>query len=142
MVELRKTIEIDASPERVWDVLGDLAATAEWLPGTVSARMDGSRRICTTLDGFDIEEEISDYAPDRHSYRFRHVELPLPVQNSNGVFRVEPRDGGSLVVLENRFEALDPAQEDEVAAMFGGALEQAVKALKRWVEEGRRWDEQ
>lgn len=142
MVRLRKTIEIDASPDATWAVLGDLAATTEWLPGTVAARMKGSTRICTTADGFDIREEITDYAPDQHSYRFRHLQLPLPVMNSTGSFRVEARDGGSLVVLENQFESLDSAQETEIAAMFGGALDQSLQALKRRVEEERRWDEQ
>jgi uncharacterized protein YndB with AHSA1/START domain len=142
MVQLRKTVEIDASRDAVWALLGDLAATTEWLPGTAAARMQGSTRICTTADGFDIREEITDYAPERHSYRFRHLELPMPVKNSMGSFRVEPRDGGSLVVLEDQFEALDSTQEAEIAAMFGGALDQALQALKRRVEEGRRWDEQ
>jgi uncharacterized protein YndB with AHSA1/START domain len=63
MVELRNTIAIDASPEAVWEVLGDLGATNEWLPGIVAARMEGTTRICTTADGFDIREEISDYEP-------------------------------------------------------------------------------
>jgi uncharacterized protein YndB with AHSA1/START domain len=142
MVELRKTVEIDASPEAVWDILGDLAATTEWLPGTVAARMEGSTRICATADGFEIREAISEYTPDRHSYRFSHLEMPLPVKSSTGSFRVEPRDGGTLVVVEDRFEALDAAQEAEIVAMFGGALEQSLQALKRRVEEGRRWDEQ
>jgi uncharacterized protein YndB with AHSA1/START domain len=142
MVELRKTVEIDASPKAVWDILGDLAATTEWLPGTVAARMEGSTRICTTADGFDIREAISEYTPDRYTYRFRHLEMPLPVKSSRGSFRVEPRDGGSLVVVEDRLEALDAAEEAEIAAMFGGALEQSLQALKRRVEEGRRWDQQ
>jgi uncharacterized protein YndB with AHSA1/START domain len=140
MVQLKKTVEIDASPEAVWAVLGDLAATTEWLPGTVAARMEGSTRICTTADGFDIREEISDYAPELHSYRFRHVALPLPIKDSSGVFRVEENDGGACVVLENEFAALDPDQEEQIAGMFGGALEQSLAALKRRVEEGRHWD--
>jgi uncharacterized protein YndB with AHSA1/START domain len=141
MVELRKTVEIHASPEAVWDILGDLAATAEWLPGTLDARMEGSTRICTTAEGFEIREEISHYTPDQHSYGFRHLEVPLPVKSSTGSFRVEPRDSGSLVVVEDRFEALEPSQEAEVFAMFGGAVEQSLQALKRRVEEGRRWHE-
>jgi uncharacterized protein YndB with AHSA1/START domain len=141
MVELRKTVEINAGVDAVWDVLGDLAATTEWLPGTVAARMEGSTRICTTADGFEIREEISGLAPNRHSYRFSHLEMPLPVKSSTGSFRVEPLDGGSLVVVEDRFEAVEAAREAELAAMFGGALEQSLQALKRRVEEGRRWDE-
>ncbi len=142
MVQLRKTVAIDAPPEAVWEVLGDLAATSEWLPGTVAARMEGSTRICTTADGFEIREEISDYAPEERSYRYRHLDIPVPVTNSSGSFRVEPRNGGAQVVLECQFEALDTAQETQVGQMFEGALEQSLQSLKRRVEQGQRWGTQ
>ena len=140
MVQLRKSVAIDAPPDAVWAVLGDLAATTEWLPGTVAARMDGSTRICTTVDGFEIREEISDYAPESYSYGYRHLAVPLPIKNSSGSFTVEARNGSTEVVLEAQFEALDATQEAEVGQMFGGALEQSLAALKRRVEEGQQWD--
>lgn len=140
MVQLRKTISIAASPDAVWDVLGDLAATREWLPGTVSARMEGSVRICETADGGEVHEEITDYSPERHTYRYRHLRVPLPVSNSSGKFSVEPVAGGSaVVVLESEFDALDPAMEPEIERMFGGALEQALESLRRRVEQGVVW---
>ncbi len=140
MVQLRKSVAIDAPPDVVWAVLGDLTATTEWLPGTVSARVEASTRICTTADGFEIREEITDYAPQGRSYRYRHLAMPLPVENSSGSFTVEPRNGGTEVVLEAEFEALDSAEEAQVAEMFGGALEQSLASLKRRVEHGDRWD--
>jgi uncharacterized protein YndB with AHSA1/START domain len=142
MVQLRKTVAIDATPEAVWEVLGDLTATTDWLPGTAAARMEDSTRICTTVDGFEIREEISDYVPERRTYRYRHLALPLPVKNSSGSFSVEPRNGEAQVVLECQFEALESEQEAEVGPMFEGALEQSLESLKRRVEQGRRWDAQ
>jgi hypothetical protein len=143
MIELHKTIAVDATPQSAWNVLGDLAATTEWLPGTVAARMEGTTRICTTADGAEIREEISDYAPDERRYSYRHLEIPLPMQRSSGTFSVEPGEGGGArVVLDCRFEALDAAQEGEIGRMYEGALEQALQSLKRRVEQGRRWDEQ
>jgi uncharacterized protein YndB with AHSA1/START domain len=142
MVQLRKTVAIDATPPAVWEVLGDLTATTEWLPGTVAARMEGSTRICTTADGFEIREEISDYLPDKRSYRYRHLTIPLPLEASSGSFEVEPRNGGARVVLECQFEALDSAEEAQVQQMFEGALEQSLQSLKRRVEQGHRWDAQ
>src|SRR5688572_24276390 len=125
MVELRNTIAIDASPEAVWEVLGDLGATSEWLPGIVAARMEGSTRICTTADGFDIREEISDHEPEQRSFRYQHLQVPMPVENSRGSFAVEPDNGGALVVLESSFEAVDSAQEAQVAQLIEGAFQQA-----------------
>lgn len=140
MSRLHKTVAIDATPEAVWEVLGDLAATSEWNPGTVAARVEGQIRICETADGGEIREEISDYSADRRSYRFRHLQVPLPVRNSTGRFSVEPRaNGGSVVTLETAFDALDPAQEAEIERMFGGALDQALASLRRRVEHGLSW---
>ena len=140
MARLRNTILVDSTPAAVWDVLGDLAATTEWLPGTVAARMDDDIRTCTTADGFDIRERISDYSAERRTYRFEHLTVPLPVRDSGGTFAVEPADDGAEVVLETSFEALDVAQEEQVAQLLHGALEQALASLKRRIEQGARWD--
>jgi uncharacterized protein YndB with AHSA1/START domain len=139
MAQLRKTIAIDAPADAVWAVLGDLAATPEWLPGTVAARMEGSTRICTTADGNAIREEISDYSPERRAYTYRHLAVPLPVRDSTGTFTVAAEGAGSVVVLDARFEALDPEMEAEIEGMFGGALEQALESLRRRVELGLTW---
>lgn len=140
MVHLRKTISIAAAPEAVWGVLGDLAATREWLPGTLAARMEGSIRICETADGGEVHEEITDYSPERHTYRYRHLRVPLPVTNSTGTFAVEPAAaGGAVVLLESEFDALDAAMEPEIERMFGAALDEALESLRRRVEQGVFW---
>jgi uncharacterized protein YndB with AHSA1/START domain len=141
MAQLRNTVQIDATPGEVWEVLGDLAATPEWLPGTRAARMDGDVRTCTTVDGFEIRERIDDYSAERRAYSFRHLAIPVPVKDSRGSFVVESSGAaGSQVVLESSFTALDPAQEEQVRAMLDGALVQALASLKRRVEGGARWD--
>lgn len=140
MPHLHKTVSIDASADAVWAVLGDLAATPEWLPGTVAARMEAMTRICITADGSEIREEIADYSHERRTYTYRHLELPLPVRNSHGTFTVRA-DGSddAVVVLEADFDALDPAMEGEIEQMFGGALERALESLRRRVEQGVTW---
>jgi uncharacterized protein YndB with AHSA1/START domain len=141
MAQLGKTIAIDAPADAVWEVLGDLAATPEWLPGTAAARMEGAIRICTTADGNEIREEIGNYSPERRTYSYRHLQVPLPVRSSTGTFTVSPGDGdgGAIVSLEAQFEALDPGAEPELERMFGGALAQALESLRRRVEQGLTW---
>lgn len=142
-MQLRNTIVIDASPEQVWEVLGDLAATNEWLPGVVKAEVDGSKRLCAMADGSEIHEEISDYEPEQRSFRYRHLQVPLPVKDSGGSFVVESgQNGDSTVVLESSFAALDPGQEDQLGQMIEGAFQQALESLRRRVERGACWDAQ
>ena len=141
MARLHKSVAIDAPPDDVWAVLGDLAATKEWLPDTVDSHMDGDTRVCTTADGAGIREAISDYSAERRTYRYRHLEVPLPIANSVGSFAVDPRDGnGSVVVLEAEFDALDADLEPELERMFGGALDEALESLRRRVETGASWN--
>ena len=140
-MHVRNTIAIDAAPEEVWQVLGDLAATSEWLPGVVKAEVDGSTRVCTMADSSEIREEITDYEPERRSFRYRHLQVPLPVKDSGGSFAVDAEgDGTSIVVLESSFAALDPDQEPQVGQMIEEAFQNALESLKRRVEQGTRWN--
>jgi uncharacterized protein YndB with AHSA1/START domain len=136
------TVEINAGPDEVWAVLADLPATRMWLPGVVSARMDGDLRVCTTGDGQEIHERISDLSAEDRSYRFQHVRVPMPVRASGGIFTVTPGTdpGTSLVTLETTFEPLDPAGVDEVTGMIRGAFGQSLESLRRYVEEKVTWD--
>ena len=83
---LNNVIEINASPEAAWAVFGDLAATPNWLPGTVSARVDGHTRICAMADGSEVHERISGYSAEGRTFHWRHLRVPLPVRESQGTF--------------------------------------------------------
>ena len=59
MPTITTTIDIKATPDKVWAVLADMPATRQWLPGVVAARMDGNVRICEMADGPQVHEKIS-----------------------------------------------------------------------------------
>ena len=136
------TVEINAGPDDVWAVLADLPATRRWLPGVVSARIDGDLRVCTTADGQEIHERISDLSPEDRSYRFHHIRVPLPVQHSGGTFTVTrgTDPDTAIVTLQTTFEPLDPAGVDELTGMIRGAFGQSLESLRRYVEEKITWD--
>jgi uncharacterized protein YndB with AHSA1/START domain len=137
---LTNTIEIKASPEKVWAVLGDLAATPDWLPGTISVRIDGETRVCVMADGSQVHEQISGYSAEGRTYHWRHLRVPLPVRDSSGTFTVTAGDtGSSTVTLHAQFEPLDQAASAEVTKMIDGAFQQSLEALRRFIESGVRW---
>ncbi|HEX2357853.1 MAG TPA: SRPBCC family protein [Micromonosporaceae bacterium] len=142
MPTITNTIDIKATPDRVWAVLADLPATRQWLPGVVAARVDGPVRVCRMADGQEVHEHISDIAPERRSYRFSQVRGPLPVHDSAGRFTVTPgaAAGTATVSLETTFEPLDANGAEPLAAMIHAAFQQALESLRRFVEDDRAWD--
>lgn len=141
MPHVTNTIEINASPERVWSVLGDLTATRDWLPGVVSASLDGSTRVCVMADGTQIHERISDHSDEQRSYRFHHLRTPLPVRDLHGSFTVVGgTSGGAVVTLDTDFEPVDHTAAAELTPMIEGAFGQSLESLRRWIEKHERWD--
>jgi uncharacterized protein YndB with AHSA1/START domain len=137
MPDITNVIEIDAEPAKVWAVLGDLEATPDWLPGTVSARVDGPIRICVMADGSEVREQIDGYSADDRTFHWRHLQVPLPVRDSHGTFTVVGGGAGSsTVILRTHFEPLDEA----ASTMIEGAFQQSLEALRRFVEQGVRWN--
>jgi uncharacterized protein YndB with AHSA1/START domain len=141
MPSITNTIDIKATPEQVWTVLGDMPATRSWLPGVVAARMEGDVRICQMADGQEIHEQISDIDP-QHSYRFRHLRVPLPVAESAGRFTVTagPTAGTATVTLDTTFTPLDPSASDDLTTMISSAFQQSLESLRRFVEDDTSWD--
>lgn len=141
MPHLTNTIEIKALPEAVWAVLGDLSATPDWLPGTVSARVDADTRVCVMADGSQVHEQFDNYSAESRSYDWKHVRVPLPVRDSHGTFTVVTGAAGqATVVLDTWFEPLEPAATAEVTTMIDGAFQQSLESLRRFVEQGVRWN--
>lgn len=133
MKRLHNTIKIDASPEKVWKVLGDPAATHLWIPGLTNVKVDGNLRVCTTADGNEIHEEI-EYSDESHSFRYNQLKVPLPVKISRGVMMVKPEGNCSLVIWKGELEALDPAREVEVISMIDGYYKQTLESPRMRIE--------
>lgn len=135
MPSFHQTVDIEADPDATWSVLGDLASVRHWIPGIAGVEVDGMSRVCTFTDGHVQHEQISDYSPERRSYRYT-IEGGLPVRDNRGSFAVEARPGGSRIVWDSSFEPLDPGSEAQVSEMWRAALPVVLGNLKRLVETG------
>ena len=129
MPSLHNEIRIDADAADVWAVVGDLAATPEWIPGIVEAHVDGESRVCRTADGHEIRERIFDYSADKRTWSYEQSVVPLPISGSRGTLRVVPNGDGTRVEWDAEFDA-----PDDVAAMVDGYYKQTLESLRRRVE--------
>lgn len=134
MPSFRHIIDIDATPERVWEVLGDIGSVDRWIPGVISVAVEGMARVCGFEDGHSQKEQILDYSPKTRSYRYLLEGAPLPVAANTGTFTVEAADGRARVVWESSFRALNPSMEAELAEMWEPYLPMVLAKLKAAVE--------
>jgi Polyketide cyclase / dehydrase and lipid transport len=129
-VRLTNTVKVDAAPEEAWRVVGDLTAVDGWVPGVVSATVEGGRRLCETSDGGQIVEQITSYSAEERSYAYAHLHQPLPIANSRGRLSVRADGEGSLILWEAEFDA----PSGEVAEMVESAYCQTLESLARLLD--------
>jgi carbon monoxide dehydrogenase subunit G len=135
MPTFRHTIDISATPEQVWEVLGDLTSVDRWVPGVTAVTRTATGRVCTFADGRTLDEQILDYSPQDRSYRYViDGAAPVPVRENVGRFTVEATDGHARVVWESSLEPVDPAAAGELAKAWEPFLPIVLTNLKNAVE--------
>lgn len=125
-VSSRRSIDISASPEVVWEVLTRFADWPQWNPDVKSMSFDGPVAPGSTFrwkaGPGTIVSTLEEVDPPR-SVRWRGKTLSIKAMHS---WRVEPRDGGTHVETEETFSGL-------LARLMRGSLQ---KTLDRSLEEG------
>ena len=128
MASVRRQVIINRTADDVYAVIGDPVTIADWFPGMVSATVDGTTRVITTESGLPMAEEI--VTNDAIQRRFQYRLAPGFIQDHLGTIDVfDLHDGRSLVSYSTDCE---PAA---LALMIGGATGNALKELKRQLEQ-------
>lgn len=142
------TAEVAASPEEVWEVIGNFQDLT-WHPAVVSQTGEGGNEIDATrvlhlsdqgADGPVISEVLYKYDAAKMTYSYRITEVAvevLPVTNYSSHLTVKPLDaGGSLIEWRGAFYRgypnNDPPAElnDEAAiAAVTGVYQAGLDAL-------------
>jgi hypothetical protein len=142
MRELRREIEIDAPPERVWAVVTDFASYPEWNPFV--RRISGELR-----EGARLEVRIepprgraTTFKPTVHAVEANRELRWLGRLLVPGIFdgehslRIEPLAGGrSRFVQSERFSGLLVGLVKDTLAKTAAGFEQMNAALKARVEQ-------
>jgi mxaD protein len=131
-------IAIDKPPEDVWAILGDLGAVSRWVPGVASARVEGTRRVCTLEEGGEIHEEIAGFSDEERSYAYTQHVHPLGFERSEGTLVVHANGDGSVVSWTAEVELADPAHERQILPMLDEGYAAALVRLKEVVETSSR----
>jgi len=130
MASIRREIHIQASPEKVWEALRDVAALHTRLcPGfVVDTRMEAEDvRVVTFADGRQARELI--VSVDDATRRVCWAIVDEPFVHYNGAAQVAPLEDGGC-----RFSWLSDLLPNELAPTVAAMIEAGMADIKRTQE--------
>jgi hypothetical protein len=126
---IRKEIQIDASPEEVWDAVRDFGALHERLvPGFVTdCRMDGEDRIVTFASGAVMREVLIYLDDDDRRLVWSIVDGPY--RHHNGAVQVLADGDGTRFVWTS-----DVLADEDVVNLTEQSMQIGVETAKKTLE--------
>jgi carbon monoxide dehydrogenase subunit G len=119
-------IDIDASADDVWAVIGDFGGIGGWMPGIDSCRVDGEDRILEMM-GMEITERLVS-KDDAGRVLTYSITKGAPVETHQAVITVTPTGSTSHVTWD-----ID-ATPDEMTEVMATIYQQSLEALKTHVK--------
>ena len=126
--QVKRSIELPASPSLAWRLIGDFCDIDDWHPQVSSCALkvlDGSLvRVLTTDTGDQVtQKRIA--REEGLSYTYRTVNSTLPIEKFTATLSVQP--GENLLIEWNaNFSSDDPDMEDVVV----GDIEAGLSAIE------------
>lgn len=163
-VKVEERIVINASADKVWDLIKNFSELHTWLPVcessvTQGGNEKGATRVLTLKGGGTITEELKSYKPEKKSMKYRitdmsssktvHHELSgedvavpvLPVNNYSATITVKDKDGKAEVIWKAAFyraflnnEPPEEMNEEAGIAAVTQVFQEGLKNLKAMAE--------
>ena len=116
MVRIRQTIEIQAPADEVWRVLGRPERIADFHPHVVAARLEGTLRACTLVDGSEVVERIVEHSVVHRFYTYELAGALDSLRGYRACLAVRGHGDHSHVDWDAE---LEPARADDAALVAG-----------------------
>jgi uncharacterized protein YndB with AHSA1/START domain len=122
-LDVAKSIDIAAPPEKVWAAIGDFCGIASWHPAVEKCELEkkgtDTFRTLSLKGGGTIREQQTGWSDQMHTYSYSILESPLPVANYVSTITVAPKGGGSTVSWTSIFDAKGASDADAQGAIEG-----------------------
>ncbi|WP_426205347.1 SRPBCC family protein [Pseudomonas sp. TWP3-1] len=131
MATASATIDIPASADQVWQLIGGFNTLPDWLPFIPKSELsEGGRvRSLQTADGAVVIERLQTFDNAGKTYSYSIEQAPFPATDYLATIRVEAQGQGARVTWSGRFNAKGVSDE-EVVALFGGIYQGGLEALR------------
>ncbi|WP_016986224.1 SRPBCC family protein [Pseudomonas crudilactis] len=125
------TIDIPASADQVWQLIGGFNTLPDWLPFIPNSELsDGGRvRTLQTADGGVVVERLQAFDNTAKTYSYSIEQAPFPATDYLATIKVEALGQGARVTWSGRFNAKGVSDE-EVVALFNGIYQGGLEALR------------
>lgn len=138
MANAQSHIEIAASPDAVWQLIGGFNSLPEWLPYIPESQLSEGGRVRTLANpnGETIIERLMAFDQTARSYSYAILQAPFPVTNYLSTLQVRQTDDGkgSRVEWSGRFTP-NGVSEQEAVKLFQGIYDDGLKALADgWID--------
>jgi polyketide cyclase/dehydrase/lipid transport protein len=115
MHEFSRSAVIAATPDKVWDVVGDFNGLSEWHPFVPPSTIEGGGDANTpgavrsfAIDGEVLSrEELIAHDASAHRLEYKLIQAPLPITDYHATFEVRPHPDGSEVVWSASYAGAD-----------------------------------
>ncbi|HDR2894046.1 TPA: SRPBCC family protein [Enterobacter asburiae] len=133
MAKTTVSIEIPASADTVWQLMGGFDALPDWLPFIPkSVSSEGGRvRSLTTSDGGTVIERLEAFDHRQRSYSYSIMQAPFPVVNYLSTITVHETADSNVSRVEwyGEFTPVNVSDAD-AQALFTGIYQDGLAALK------------
>ncbi|MCG5225484.1 SRPBCC family protein [Acinetobacter pittii] len=127
------TLEIPASPDQVWQLIGGFNNLPKWLPFIVKSEWEenGMVRNLTAADGANIIERLESFNYKERTYSYSILKGPAPVENYFATITVKETDKPNVSIVEwkGSFSPVN-VTEAEVVALYTGIYTDGLNDLK------------
>lgn len=131
-VESKAAITTAQSVDAVWQKIGDFCGIANWHPAVAKCELsiDKKERTLTLKGGGTIVERLARWSDKTHSYTYKIVSSPLPVDNYVATIHVAPAKSGagSVISWRGHYTAKGASDADAKKAI-DGVYDAGLKSL-------------
>ncbi len=131
-LDVKKAVDVPASPDAVWKVIGDFCGISSWHPAIekceISKKDGATYRTLFLKGGGTILEKQTAWDNKGKSYSYTIEESPLPVANYKATISVAPKGSGSEVIWISNFNAKG-ADDAKAGSTIGGIFDAGLSSI-------------
>ncbi|WP_095131701.1 SRPBCC family protein [Pseudomonas sp. Irchel s3h14] len=124
-------IDIPATADQVWQLIGGFNSLPDWLPFIPKSELsEGGRvRSLQTADGAVVVERLEAFDNAGKTYSYSILQAPFPATDYLATISVEAQGQGTRVTWSGRFAPVG-VSDKEVEELFAGIYQGGLEALR------------